>query len=163
MAATQDTVEAFERQAREQAQAQAAADYFVALGNQMGNSQLADDFHFMISASARFATVMMVLTQMFIEPMHPHLTLDCELTRKAVAVFDQMVPRTTDKEIRWLHEIVSALFRQAMAATQDTVEAFERQAREQAQAQAAADYFVALGNQMGNSQLADDFHFMSWS
>ncbi|CRK38713.1 hypothetical protein BN1708_007874, partial [Verticillium longisporum] len=106
---------------------------------------------------------MMVLTQMFIEPMHPHLTLDCELTRKAVAVFDQMVPRTTDKEIRWLHEIVSALFRQAMAATQDTVEAFERQAREQAQAQAAADYFVALGNQMGNSQLADDFHFMSWS
>ncbi|EGY15555.1 hypothetical protein VD0002_g8925 [Verticillium dahliae] len=118
---------------------------------------------FWISASARFATVMMVLTQMFIEPMHPHLTLDCELTRKAVAVFDQMVPRTTDKEIRWLHEIVSALFRQAMAATQDTVEAFERQAREQAQAQAAADYFVALGNQMGNSQLADDFHFMSWS
>ncbi|KAG7121067.1 ABC-transporter-regulating transcription factor like protein [Verticillium longisporum] len=118
---------------------------------------------FWISASARFATVMMVLTQMFIEPMHPHLTLDRELTRKAVAVFDQMVPRTTDKEIRWLHEIVSALFRQAMAATQDTVEAFERQAREQAQAQAAADYFVALGNQMGNSQLADDFHFMSWS
>ncbi|KAM0279205.1 hypothetical protein ACHAQH_004750 [Verticillium albo-atrum] len=118
---------------------------------------------FWLSASARFATVMMLLTQMFIEPTHPHLALDRELTRKAVAVFDLMVPRTEDKEIQWLYELVSAQFRQAMAATQQTVEALEREAREEAQAQAAADYFVALGNQMGSAQLADDFHFMSWS
>ncbi|KAM0333963.1 hypothetical protein ACHAQA_000981 [Verticillium albo-atrum] len=119
---------------------------------------------FWLSASARFATVMMCLTQMFIEPTHAHLTLDRELTHKAMDVFNEMVPRTEDKEIRWLHELVSALFHQAIAATQATADAREREAQEQAQAQAAADYFVAMGSaQMGNAQLADDFRFMSWS
>ncbi|OHF01507.1 fungal specific transcription factor domain-containing protein [Colletotrichum orchidophilum] len=87
------------------------------------------------NACAHFSGLIILLSNMFVFPEHPHLMTDKELAEQALQLFDMMLRISANDNFRKLHEVARELHRRAMA----TVDKVARKRDEQAAAAAVVE------------------------
>ncbi|KXH61061.1 fungal specific transcription factor domain-containing protein [Colletotrichum salicis] len=87
------------------------------------------------NACAHFSGLIIILSNMFVFPEHPHIPTDKELAEQAIQMFNMMLRISANEDFRKLHEVVRELHRRAMA----TVDKAARKREEQAAAAAVAE------------------------